>query len=310
MKWNPEIIHWDISHEPHEDPRFLSLTVHEEVDDLVSVVFCLGTMKFFFLRLDHFSLNFCILLLSWSAWNSCFRIFAWQSARICSLCFFRRILVCSLSELCLWIAWTLNLWFACGATSGSSRSIMTDWRRQTGRQVFFLRVIGSSSTRIKERLADGNVLAVEVIGGTAARPRTPGCIRHKLPWWSGCWTRNLWEGRARQGCQDPHWRKCTGNLSSTSWKNKLSGRRRTKWSERRWRRRKKWMEKSNQSEKLTTRRHMEHACENWMSAGLEPNAVWHRLNKDKQSRTLTTEENTQTTKRATMHDTFMRAWPT
>ena len=40
---------------------------------------------------------------------------------------------------------------------------MTDWRRQTGRQAFFFSVIGSSSARIKERLADGNVIVVEVI---------------------------------------------------------------------------------------------------------------------------------------------------
>ena len=42
---------------------------------------------------------------------------------------------------------------------------MTDRRRQTGRQAFFFRVIGSSSARIKERLADGDVIVVEVIGG-------------------------------------------------------------------------------------------------------------------------------------------------
>ena len=42
---------------------------------------------------------------------------------------------------------------------------MTDGRRQTGRQTFFLRVIGSSSARIRERLADGDVIVVEVIRG-------------------------------------------------------------------------------------------------------------------------------------------------
>ena len=41
---------------------------------------------------------------------------------------------------------------------------MTDGRRQTGRQAFFFRVIGSSSARIRERLADGDVIVVEVIG--------------------------------------------------------------------------------------------------------------------------------------------------
>ena len=42
---------------------------------------------------------------------------------------------------------------------------MTDGRRQTGRQTFVLRVIGSSSARVKERLADGDVIVVEVNGG-------------------------------------------------------------------------------------------------------------------------------------------------
>ena len=44
-------------------------------------------------------------------------------------------------------------------------SIMTDGRRQTGRQTFVLRVIGSSTARIRERLADGDVIVVEVIRG-------------------------------------------------------------------------------------------------------------------------------------------------
>ena len=30
--------HWGCSHELHEDPSFASITVHEEVDDLVEVV--------------------------------------------------------------------------------------------------------------------------------------------------------------------------------------------------------------------------------------------------------------------------------
>ena len=42
---------------------------------------------------------------------------------------------------------------------------MIDGRRQTGRQAYFLRVIGSSSARMKERLTDGDVIVVEVIRG-------------------------------------------------------------------------------------------------------------------------------------------------
>ena len=36
-------------------------------------------------------------------------------------------------------------------------------QRVSGRQAFFFRVIGSSSARVKERLADGDVIVVEVI---------------------------------------------------------------------------------------------------------------------------------------------------
>ena len=43
---------------------------------------------------------------------------------------------------------------------------MTDGRQHTGRQAFFLRVIGSSTARIRERLADGDVIEVEVIRGS------------------------------------------------------------------------------------------------------------------------------------------------
>ena len=42
------------------------------------------------------------------------------------------------------------------ANNGFPRSIMTHWRRrQTGRQAFSFRVIGSSSARIEERLTGG-----------------------------------------------------------------------------------------------------------------------------------------------------------
>ena len=100
---------------------------------------------------------------------------------------------------------TWNLWVK-WANNGSHRSIMTDWRRQTGRQSFFLRVIGSSTARVRERLADGDVIVLEV----RSRPRIPGCSVHKPPWCGRRWAHNLWEGRTWQRCQGPHWRKCTG----------------------------------------------------------------------------------------------------
>ena len=40
---------------------------------------------------------------------------------------------------------------------------MTDGRRQTGRQTFVLRVVGSSTARIRERSDDGDVIVLEVI---------------------------------------------------------------------------------------------------------------------------------------------------
>ena len=38
----------------------------------------------------------------------------------------------------------------------------------------------------------------------------------------------VWEDRTRQECQGPHYLKCTGNLSTTSWKMKLMARRKDK----------------------------------------------------------------------------------
>ena len=67
----------------------------------------MSTINFFFCD-SIVPFIFWILLPSQSAWNSCFRISAWQSARICSLCRSRRVLICSLSELCLWVSWTLE----------------------------------------------------------------------------------------------------------------------------------------------------------------------------------------------------------
>ena len=54
---------------------------------------------------------------------------------------------------------------------------MTHWRRrQTGRQAFFFRVIGSSSTRIKLRLTDGDVIAVEVFRESLLASRILGVL--------------------------------------------------------------------------------------------------------------------------------------
>ena len=46
--------HGDFCHELHEDPSFASITVHEEVDDLVDVVRLLEHDEVLLLRLDRF----------------------------------------------------------------------------------------------------------------------------------------------------------------------------------------------------------------------------------------------------------------
>ena len=48
--------------------------------------------------------------------------------------------------------------------NGSPRSIVTDGRRLTGRQTFVLRVRGSSTVRVEERLTDNGVVVVQVFG--------------------------------------------------------------------------------------------------------------------------------------------------
>ena len=55
------------------------------------------------------SLNVCILLRSKLAWNSCFLISAWQSARICSLCRSKRVLICACSLFSYWPLSTTSL---------------------------------------------------------------------------------------------------------------------------------------------------------------------------------------------------------
>ena len=152
-------LHWGCSHELHEDSNFASITVHEKVDNLVDVVrllderdTCLlsatrsfhSALKYFFCR------NLPGIRVFW--------ISAWRSARIGSLCRSRRVLICSLSEVSLRFLGARHKW----ANNGSHRSIMTNWRRQTGRQTFSFRVIGSSSARIREGLADGDVTVAEV----------------------------------------------------------------------------------------------------------------------------------------------------
>ena len=136
-----------------------------EVDDLVEVgrLFDEQT-NFFFFRLDDF-----IQLLKTSSVIICVEfvfsnLCSAMSENLLSLSFQKnpnlftfRAVARNFSDVWnLWVTWFHD---------GFLRSIMTDGRRQTGRQIFFLRVIGSSWARIRERLADGDVIVVEVIRG-------------------------------------------------------------------------------------------------------------------------------------------------
>ena len=152
--------HWGFSHELHEDPSFASITIHEEVVDLVGVVRLLDEHdKFLLFWLDRFIqlLNSSSIVIGLELVFSNLRLTVSEN-----------LLSLSLQESPnLFILRVVSLSFLGArhksANNGSPRSIMTDWRRQTGRQAFFFRVIGSSSARIKERLADGDVIVVEVI---------------------------------------------------------------------------------------------------------------------------------------------------
>ena len=142
-----------------EIPILLQQQFMKKLMILSASFFCLSTMKFFLLRLDRFIQ------------------FLWTSSVIISLEFVFLNLYLTVSEglLPLSVQESPNL-FAFRVVSLSflsarhksannriPRSIMTDWRRQTGRQAFFFRVIGSSSARNKERLTDDDdVIVVEV----------------------------------------------------------------------------------------------------------------------------------------------------
>ena len=78
---------------------------------------------------------------------------------------------------------------------------------------------------IKERLADGDVVVVEVIGGPLLARGLVGVFDISL-----CdevvvgLIHDLREARSRPGCHGPQ-QSCTGCLPTTSWKMKVSGKR-------------------------------------------------------------------------------------
>ena len=133
-------------------------------------------------RRSHFCFNSCSWRNCWSCRRRWYPWWARQNFVFLRLDRFIQLLNTSVviglefvfSNLCLTVSENLlslslsfldarNLWTK-WANNGSPRSIMTDWRRQTRRQAYFFRVIGSSSASIAERLADCNVIVVEIIG--------------------------------------------------------------------------------------------------------------------------------------------------
>ena len=160
-----------------------------------SFVSLMSTINFSFLRLDHF-----IQLLKTSSviigLEFVFRISAWQSARTCSLCRSRRILICSLSGLWLGISRTFEILWVKRFHNGSHRSYMTDRQRLTWQQTFFKRVISLSTARWffsllselwwRERSADGVVTDLRVM--QVRRPRVAGLTPgEKISVVSGKW---------------------------------------------------------------------------------------------------------------------------
>ena len=188
-----------------------------------SFVSLMSTTNFFFLRLDRFIqlLNTCSVVIGLEF------VFSNLCLTVCE-----NLLSLSFQESpYLFILRIVSLSFLGAqhksANNGSRRSIMTDGRRQTRRRAFFFRVIGSSSARVKERLADGDVIVVEVI-------REPLLARGLL----GVFDISLCDevvvglitcgrNRSRPGRQGPQ-RKYAGYLSTTLRKLKMSGSRNSK----------------------------------------------------------------------------------
>ena len=249
-----------------------------------SFVSLMSSTNFFFLRLDRFTqlLNtFSVVLgLEFVFSNLCLAIrenLLSLSLQECPNMFAFRVV--SLSFLAARYKW---------ANNGSFRSIMTDWRRQTRRQAFCFRVIGSSSARVKERLADGDVIVVEVFREPLLARGLLGAFDKPLRW-SGRWAHHLWEAPSRpegakvlsgstQGTYPPH----RGN-----WKWRAVGT--AGCSERWWgRKRSEWMCRERSRTTLTTRWHMRvrcgDECEPELLSSLEPKQCAYIWTKKKQSR--------------------------
>ena len=161
------------------------------------------------------------------------------------------------------------------ANNGSRRSMMTDWRRQTGRQAFFFRVIGSSSARVKERLAE--VLRVPLLAQKLLGVFDTSLCDEVVVGLKTCGRNVLGQGAkvlsgSAQGICPPH---------RGSWRCRAVGT--AGWSERWWgRRRNEWRCRRDQKQHSTMR--MKHVRAIWDECELEPCPVCVHLNKEKQSR--------------------------
>ena len=267
--------HWGFSHELHENPsfasipfHFASIPFHEECVGLVDVVRLLDEHdKFLFVTRSFQLLNTSSIVIGLEFMFS--NLFLTISENL--LLSFQKnpnLLIFRVVSLGF-----LGARHKC-ANKGSPRSIMTDWRRQTGRQAFFWK-IGSSSARIKERLADGDVIVVEVI-------REPLFARGLLKR----------EARTRPRCQGPQ-RKYAGYLSTTSWEVEGVGSDSTNSRVIRevMRKEMKWMEKSKRSEATLTAR-MNHEDDHGMNGDSNwSQTVCVHVNKENSQGTMTLTDN-------------------
>ena len=218
-----------------------------------SFVSMMSTTNFFFLRLDRFiqflNTSSVVIGLEFVFSNLCLTV----SENMLSLSFQKNPNLFTFRAVSLSFWDTSNLWVKCGANNGSPFSLMTDRRRQTGRQAFLLqsdRLVFGKHPRVPCRWWRHRSRSHS---GAAVPQRIPVCSRHKPLWCGTRWAPYLWEARSRPGCQGPQ-RSCTEDLSTTSWKMKLTGRRKNSLIKKKKMRKKKWVEVSKQSEIHTTMR--------------------------------------------------------
>ena len=158
--------HWGFAHELHEDPNFASITLYEEVVDLVDVVRLRDEHDKFllFLRLDRFiqflNTSSIVIGLEFVFSNLCLTV----SVNFLFFVSPGEVLICSLSKLSLWVSWPLETCEPSEQTTGLSvLSRLTDDDRQDDRP-------SSSEWSARLRRASRSVLPMV----TSSLSKSPG----------------------------------------------------------------------------------------------------------------------------------------